>query len=523
MRRLARLLTALEALGGDLGGEPGDGGGGPDAVLERTADAATELTGARHALLAVLAEDGERVGRLVVRGLPGGAAHPAARDLTRALTVPGERPGPPPGALRVPLRVHGARFGALQVGGGGPFGDDERRLLAALAAGAGLALGSARLREAVRRRDRWMDGSLELTVALLTTDEDNALAVVAEQATRLADAAAGAVLEPAGDGGDLRVTAFSTPGGRRRAAGTAVPGTSPAVRRVMAGEPVVLDDPAADPRLVTGLLERQGPTLLLPLAGDGAALGALVLCRAPGARPYSVPERALATQFAQQAALALLLARARRDRERLAVLADRDRIARDLHDLVIQRLFAVGMVLEGARRAAPGTEAADRVETAVRELDATVQEIRTAIFALQQPPDEAPAGLRTRVLRETGAAARLLGFPPSVTFTGPVDALVGESVAAHLVAALREGLSNAARHARASRVEVVVDATARLPDGRDAVRLTVADDGTGVPADVTRRSGLRNLARRAESLGGSAGTGPGLAGRGTTLTWQAPR
>ncbi len=264
--------------------------------------------------------------------------------------------------------------------------------------------------------------------------------------------------------------------------------------------------------------------MLLPLAGDGTPLGALSLARPPGAAPYTVPERALATQFAQQAALAVVVGRARHDREQLAVLEDRDRIARDLHDLVIQRLFAVGMTLESARRADPPDAVRDRIDTATRELDATIQEIRTAIFALQQQPDEAPTSLRTRVLRETGAAAGTLGFTPSVSFTGPVDALTGESVARDLVAALREALSNAARHARASRVEVTVEAAAGDQDhGAGAVRLTVTDDGVGIPPGQTRSSGLRNLARRAEALGGSAEAGPGPGGTGTRVTWHVPR
>ncbi|TDC70076.1 GAF domain-containing protein [Streptomyces hainanensis] len=515
MRQLPRLLRAVEAIGGDLA---------PDAVPDRLTRAAAELADARYAALAVLDEEGEAVGRLVVHGGTG-PGDPAGRTepLVRALL----HGGPPPPPLTVPVLVHGAVHGLLHVAGkrdgAAGFTEEDRRLLGVLATEAGLAIGNARLHEAVRQQARWMDGSLELTTSLLAADEDNALAVVAEQARRLADAATGVVLEPA-EGENLEVVAASgeEAGGL---VGTVVPARGNALRRVLAGEPVVVDDPrAADPTDLFPAWGR-GPGLLLPLASDGTALGALALARAPGSPAYTVPERALATQFAQQAALALLLSRARRDRERLAVLADRDRIARDLHDLVIQRLFAVGMVLEGARRAeAEGRdEIARRIARATDELDATVQEIRTTVFALQQPPEDTPAGLRARVLRETGAAAATLGFPPSVAFTGPVDALVGEETARNLVAALREGLSNAARHAGAHRVEVAVDATARLPDGRDAVRLTVADDGRGLPAGQDRSSGLRNLARRAESLGGSAALGPGLDGAGTALTWQAPR
>ncbi|WP_240796394.1 GAF domain-containing protein [Streptomyces sp. RFCAC02] len=503
---IPRLLRAMESIGGDTE---------PLAVLRRTAATAAELAGARFAAVAVLNDDGNGIGHLVTHG-----DGPPPDDLVRAL-LDGTSPRTPD-TLRVPVLVHGAKFGALQVSAradGRPFTAEIRQLLRVLATEAGIALGNARLHEAIRVQSRWMDSSFELSTTLLSDDEDNALAVVAEQARRLAGATTGAVLEPTGDRG-LQVVAASAEA-PRGLIGTVLPGHVLAVRQVLAGEPVVLDDPVGDPRMHMGLTSAQGPGMLLPLASDGTVLGALALSREPGAPPYTVQERALTIQFAQQAALALLLARARRDREQLAVLEDRDRIARDLHDLVIQRLFAVGMVLEGARRAAPA--AAERIETATRELDATIQEIRTAIFALQQPPDEAPSGLRTRVLRETGAAATTLGFAPSVAFGGPVDALVGEEVAGQLVAALREGLSNAARHARASRVDVTVDAAGTLPDGRPAVTLTVSDDGVGVPPDVTRRSGLRNIRDRAVSLGGEASTGPGPDGKGTTLTWRVPR
>jgi signal transduction histidine kinase len=263
--------------------------------------------------------------------------------------------------------------------------------------------------------------------------------------------------------------------------------------------------------------------MMLPLQSGGRLLGALVTPRERGGRPFAESERTLAAHFASQAALALMMAEAQRDRERLAVYEDRDRIARDLHDLVIQRLFATGMMLESAQRNSPVPEVREGVEKAVAELDVTIQEIRTAVFALQQGPAEVPSGLRTRVLREINMAAVPLGFKPTHRFAGPVDVAVGEPTGKNLIAALREALSNAFRHAGASRIDVVVDATVVLPDGRQGVRLTVADDGVGIP-EGGRRSGLRNLRRRAESLGGDSWYGPGLGedSAGTTVVWQAP-
>ncbi|MFB4194083.1 sensor histidine kinase [Streptomyces carpaticus] len=535
-RRMPRLLDAMSSLGA---------GTELPTLLDRIVTTAADLAGARYAALAVLSDDGERIGEFTAHGTDPGTLGRA--PLLAELLEHGGRPRPTrePGVLAVPIRVHGAGFGGLYLAAADdrhPFTDEDRRMLDILATEAGIAIGNARLYEAVRQQARWMDGSVELSASLLAEDVDNALAVVAEQARRLADADAGLVLVPTGNADNLEVVAASiTPGGPPLI-GTALPADADTVRQLLSGEPVFIEDTATDPRL-TGrrFAEHFGPCMLLPLTSGDRTLGALGLPRAPGGEPYSVPERAMATQFAQQAALALVLAQARTDRESLAVYEDRDRIGRDLHDLVIQRLFAVGMLLEGARRALPettgadadgdrnrngdgnGNGVADRIGKAVTELDATIQEIRTTVFALQQQPDEAQAGLRTRVLRETGTAAQSLGFAPSVSFTGPVDTRVAEGVARNLVAALREALSNAARHARAGRVEVTVDATAALPDGREAVRLTVADDGVGLPEEgAGRYSGLRNLADRAAELGGYSELGPGLGGSGLEMIWHVP-
>lgn len=202
-------------------------------------------------------------------------------------------------------------------------------------------------------------------------------------------------------------------------------------------------------------------------------------------------ERLLATQFASQAALALVHAEAQHSRERLAVYEDRDRIARDLHDLVVQRLFATGMMLESTQRRSTGTGDTDKdvhamLGRAVDELQSTVQEVRTAIFALQQPPADAPTTFRGKVLREAAGAAAVLGFQPSTRFTGPVENRLAEPVAGRLLTALRRALAAASRRAGVSRVEITVDVTAPLPDGRPGVRLTVFDDG-GAGTTVTWR------------------------------------
>ncbi|MEC4015795.1 sensor histidine kinase [Streptomyces sp. H27-D2] len=539
--RVSQLLEAMRSVGS---------GFELHVTLDRIAQTAAELADARYAAIGVIDQEGEGLSDLVTyglteverkrigdlpdgrRGLLGALIHDPEPLLLADLTADPRSCGLPPDHppmctfLGVPIRVEGEVFGNLYLTekrGGGEFSESDLHMVRVLAVEAGIAIGNARIYEAGWQRERWIDGSVAVTTELLSGgDAEDALQVVAEQARRLADAQSGLVLLPTEDRG-LEVVAVSSdrPAGML---GTVIRADSLVVEQLLAGEAVFIDDSATDPRMVTDLAARHGPSMLLPLKSGDRVLGTLATPRAPGARQFTQIERTLAAQFAAQAALALVLAEAQRDRERLAVFEDRDRIARDLHDLVIQRLFATGMMLESAERKCEMPEVRDKIGQAVDELDATIQEVRTAIFALQQGPAEAPSGLRTRVLREVGTAAVPLGFQPSATFVGPVDATVGELTGKNLIAALREALSNAFRHAQATRIEVVVDSSVKLADGRSGVRLTVADDGSGIPVGG-RRSGLKNLARRAESLGGRSWYGPGVGedGGGTTVVWEAPR
>ncbi|MEU6271164.1 GAF domain-containing protein [Streptomyces populi] len=538
--RVPRLLEAVRSVGSGLE---------LHSKLDRICETAAELTGARYAAIGVVAEDGEgladfvhhgvdeetvrRIGRRPDghKGLLGALIRdPRPVRLAKVTDDPrscGFPAGHPPmhSFLGVPIRVQGEIFGNLYLTekrDGGTFDDDDLDMVRVLATEAGIAVGNARLYEAAQQRERWIDGSVAVTTALLAGgDAEDALQTVAEQARRLSGAAAGIVLLAVEDGG-LEVVAVASDQPSREL-GVVVPPESELVAELRDGKPVFLADASADPRMRADLTRDYGPVMMLPLQSDGRVLGALLTPRSREGREFTETERTLATRFASQAALALMTAEAQRDRERLAVYEDRDRIARDLHDLVIQRLFATGMMLESARRRSNVPEVRRGVGKAVDELDITIQEIRTAIFALRQDPAEMPSGLRTRVLREISTAAVPLGFQPGHRFTGPVDTLVGELTGKNLIAALREALSNAFRHAGASRIEVSVDADVLLPDGRPGVRLAVADDGVGIP-DGGRRSGLRNLERRAESLGGASWHGPGIGadGGGTTVVWQAP-
>ncbi|MHC5905802.1 GAF domain-containing protein [Streptomyces sp. S6] len=369
------------------------------------------------------------------------------------------------------LHVPVEGYGRLHLAGGRPS-----PALDILAARASAALTSAHLFDAARQRERWIEGAAAVTTTLLGAGssaeaeaeaeaEADPLMTVADRARLLADAAAGVVLQPTPEGG-MEIVAASTYDDPGDIVGTTIRRGSPVLVQLLGGEPVFIDDSATDPRMTTHVRHRFGPSMMLPLQADGRLIGTLALPRRHGGRPYTETEKRLAVQFTSQAALALLLADTRHRRARLAVYEDRDRIARDLHDLVIQRLFATGMMLQATgRRAAGGkggygdTRARDAVDAAVAELEATVQQIRTAIFQLQQPPAEPPSGLRARLLRE---AAATLGTQPSVRFTGPVDALVPESLVPVLLTALREALGGF------TNADIEVQA-----DSRRGVRLTV--------------------------------------------------
>lgn len=490
---LPRLLEAVLSVGSDLELR---------STLQQIIDTATALTGARYGALGVLDPGHGTIRELFVCGMSE-AEQAAIGDFpdghTGMLGALVDAPGPlrcddltadprstgiPPGhpAMRsflgAPIRVRQEVFGNIYLAEKptGHFTETDAGLLRVLSAQAGIAIGNARLYESARQRERWIEGAAAVTNTLLTGENlSDALTTVAERARILSDAAAGVILQPTDEGGmEIVVASTDDPAGL---VGTAIAPGSPVLVQLLGGEAVFIEDSATDPRMTTPVRSRFGPSMMLPLQSGGRLIGTLALPRGRGARPYTGLDRLLAAQFASQAALALVLADSQHDREQLAVYEDRDRIARDLHDLVVQRLFATEMMLESTRRRAGAGETSELIATAVDELDSTIQEVRTAIFALQQPPAEAPATFRGRVLRETAGAAAVLGFQPSVQFAGAVDALVTEPVGGRLLAALRGALAAAHRREGVSAIEVEVDVTATLPDGRGAVRLTVADDG----------------------------------------------
>ncbi|HEY4460091.1 MAG TPA: histidine kinase, partial [Pseudonocardiaceae bacterium] len=254
----------------------------------------------------------------------------------------------------------------------------------------------------------------------------------------------------------------------------------------------------------------------VPLIAGDETLGVLVVAKFRDRAPFTDTEVQLAKSFAAHAALAVQFARAEQDRRRLAVFEDRDRIARDLHDLVIQRLFATGLGLEGLSRLITVPKIAERLTSFANDLDRTIRDVRNSIFSLQEPV-EARGDLRSELLRIAHDSVGVLGFEPRIGFDGPLDSAVPAAVRKDLIATLREALSNAARHAQASTVsvDVTVDRSGRT------VSLTVVDDGIGLPDEPGRRSGLANLAERAARWGGTF-SARRADERGSELIWTVP-
>ncbi|MFJ8601001.1 GAF domain-containing protein [Streptomyces shenzhenensis] len=424
--------------------------------------------------------------------------------------------------LGVPIRVRDQVFGNLYLTekrGGAEFDEEDESVLSTLAVAAGVAIDNARLYEESRLRERWLEANAEITHSLMAGSERaQALGLIADLAREITGSALAVVAMPMEDTGSLAVEiAVGTDADAHR--GLVLPMAESLMGLAFAAAaPVTSADVAHDDRVSQEppRFDGLGPAVAVPIGtGGGGVRGVVLLVRESGQALFSAQETGTLQGFAAQAAIAMELAERRQDAQEIAVLKDRDRIARDLHDLAIQRLFATGMTLQSAGRFIEHAEASARVLRAVDDLDETIKIIRSTIFGLRAREGAGHGGgLRARVVRVAGEAAPVLGFAPSVRMEGLVDTDVPRDIADHVVAVLSEALTNVARHAHADRAEVVLTA-----DGRE-VRLTVADNGVGIPPGG-RRSGLNNLAERAEQLGGHLTLTTPPTG-GTTLTWQSP-
>jgi GAF domain-containing protein/two-component sensor histidine kinase len=449
---------------------------------------------------------------------------------------------PPMGSfLGVPVRVREEVFGNLYLTnkrGAAEFTEDDEAVLVALGAAAGVAVENARLYEAARRQQRLIQASADVTTRLLSgAGPGEVLADVTRQVQELSGADLAVLAIPDEDQRRLIITyAEGDEAGAGAARGLVLPfGSSLSGRVLSDGEPVTTEDFAADERAsmaARGALSQIGHAIVFPLGVPGNVHGVLTVGRRHGAPPFPAAQAEVVSSFAVQAGVALELAARRADAERLSLFEDRDRIARDLHDLVIQRLYATGMSLEGTMPMITRPEAKSRISRAVDAMDDTIKDIRATIFALQaRDYADARPDVRSAIVALVEEMTPLLGFAPSLRLGAGLRAEVASDVAEQALAVLREGLSNAARHAAASQVDVTVDVT---PDG--SLTVQVADDGVGIPGlpglpggpgipGAGRRSGLGNLASRAEKLGGELRLSPAredAANPGTRLDWRVP-
>ncbi|MFC8448657.1 GAF domain-containing protein [Kitasatospora sp. NPDC057223] len=532
--RIHGLLEAVLAVGRDL-----DLG----QVLQHIVEAAVTLVDAEYGALGVIGED-QRLSQFIPVGLdreqierigplPQGhgllgelISHPAPLRLAEisdhpsSYGVPEHHPSMH-SFLGVPIRVRDKVFGNLYLTekrGGAQFDAEDESILATLAVAAGVAIDNARLYTRARLRERWLAASAEVTSSLLSgSSQQEVLDLLIARAAAIAgaDLTVVALLIPGGGSLEVRV-ALGLEADRHR--GLVLPREGSFVgAAVETGGLVTTVDVHKDPRITAGppRWAGLGPAVAVPIGRvAGGVSGVLMLARAAGRPVFGPEESAPLAGFAGQAALAMELAEHRRDSEQVALLEERDRIARDLHDLAIQRLFATGMTLQGATRFIEHPEASERVLRAIDDLDETVRTIRSSIFGLRTR-ERGPAahGLRGRVVGTVDRAAAGLGFAPGLRMDGLLDLRVPPPVADEVVAVLGEALSNAVRHAHARRVEVALSADGEL-------RLTVTDDGVGLPPGGPR-SGLANLAERAKRLGGSFRAGAGPDG-GTRLLWRVP-
>ena len=523
--RMQGLLDAFLALGTGLE---------LDTTLRRLVEAAVNLVQARYGALGVLGAHGglsrflyvgiDEATRAEMGHLPEGKgllgqliADPRPlrlADLSAHEASIGFPPHHPPmrSFLGVPVRVRDAVFGNLYLTekvGGGEFTHADEVVVEALAAAAGIAVQNADLFEQTRLRQRWLEATAEIRTELLGgANEKDALRLIAQRTLELIRAdATTIVLGPAADGS---FTVAARCGQDEDALDQQIPPGHPLLTEVVDGRAPVLTQ-SVDEMLIDSAREMYGSLLAVPLQTTDSVIGVLTALRFVGREPFHPTEVPLLTSFSEQATLALELGEKSRAQRQLDVLADRDRIARDLHDHVIQRLFATGLLLQSTLRRIPDTAMQERIERAVGDLDTTIREIRTAIFDLHTTEED--TGLRRRLLDTAAEAAAGSAVSPSVRISGPIDTVVPPGVATHAIAVVREAISNAVRHGHAESVTLTVEAG-------DDLLVDVLDDGVGIPTDVGR-SGLRNLEDRARECDGRLSVCR-VEPSGTRLTWRVP-
>jgi signal transduction histidine kinase len=519
------LLDAVVSLAEDLSLE---------AVLDRVVKSALDLVGARYGALGVIGEDQklshfitvgiDKEGIRLIGDLPTGhgvLGHLIREPKPLRLHDLREHPiasGFPPHHpqmktfLGVPVRVRDTVFGNLYLtekNGGQDFTPEDEDLAVALAAAAGIAIQNARLFDDSRRRQKWLEAGMELSELLITarrSEETENLDLVAETARKVSDSVMAMIAVPSPEG---RLWCRSSVGEHSPHPGNELPASDLALTVMETGEPRRARSP--DQVLGVGAPAGLGPVLVSALGHRGTKNGILIVARQAGSTDFTQSDMESSSLFGSRIGLALDLASVTALREQNLLSSDRDRIARDLHDLVIQRLFAAGLSIQSLRRYTPDPVAHGRIAAVTTELDDTIRELRDTIYSLRT--DGASEPLTGRILRAVQENSRSTGISPKVVFAGPVDQAVPDDIAAHLLPVLSEALSNALRHAEADEIQISVSAEP------EQVKMLVSDNGKGFRRPA-RTSGLANIKQRADLLGGSC-TVDSEPGHGTTVTWVA--
>jgi signal transduction histidine kinase len=506
-------------------------------VLERIVEAAVELVDARYGALGVIAEHGgleafihvgmppeqvAAIGHLPEgRGVLGALIddpHPIRlehiTDDPRSVGFPAGHP-PMDGFLGVPVRVRDDVYGNLYLTEprSGEFTRDDEELVAALAGTAGFAIANARLFDETLLRQQWTASSAQIASALLDSDSSTAISLLADELAARSTADRICILLPGIEPLTLRVVEARGLGADQMSGAVVSAMDTVASLSVETGEsravPGARDSDSSDALAIT-VGRNPGPVMAVPLKHGNSVWAVLMVSREPGRPPFGPADLDIADDLAGRVGLAIELAEAREQRQRAERTEDRARIARDLHDHVIQQLFGVGLELQ-ALAGESSTPAAERLLGATETIDDAIAQIRTIIFAMR--PRGTEDSLRHRILDVVAEASSGLANPVAVGFAGPVDLVLGGPIGGDITAVARELLSNAVRHSKAGqiRVSVTVDAT--------SARVLVEDDGVGIP-EQGRRSGLDNLRARAERRGGNLriDSGPGA----TTIEWTVP-
>ncbi|MCH8566535.1 GAF domain-containing protein [Nesterenkonia sp. LB17] len=523
-RRLQTLLDASNVVASDLDLEH---------VLRRIAEEARIVADAEYAALGVIAADGslerfihvgmaqhvaEKIGDLPaghgVLGAVNQSSNPIRlTDLTtdpRAVGFPAHHP-PMNSFLGVPIKIRGETYGNLYLTNraDGPFTDEDEELVTALAATAATAINNARLYEEARRAQQLSAVLGDVTSALLASETIDVFGVLAHGVATLTEADFAAIVTSDAVGEELFIDTARGQGASL-IEGEVLPWVEGAVSRAMEGTASISPPEGTD---VPPFCERvpSSSVIAVPLIVSGDRIGAVCATRAESRPAFDSGDLELLSDFATQAGLAVALSWARADRQRLGVIEDRARTARDLHDHVIQRLFATGLGLQAFASAHP--RHCGRIDRHVAEIDAAIEDIRNAIFTLRTR--KTTRTMRHRLLDVVTELSAGLGMAPKVTFTGQIDAFIKGELADDVVAVLRETVTNVTRHARATAVSIEVQADSA------GVTVTVGDDGVGLAAGDKTASGTANLRARAGARGGAFGLTPGENG-GVRARWHVP-